>query len=79
MGVTDVTGNDPYNMEEVAMPLEDYINDPIAMEIIHNGATFQVFIFMVYFPMPWALVHHLLVFCIEAPFCQYIAEYNFDM
>jgi hypothetical protein len=24
------------------MPLHQYINDPVAHEIIHNGATFQV-------------------------------------
>lgn len=24
------------------MPLHEYINDPIARDIIHNGATFQV-------------------------------------
>lgn len=33
---------DSYNMEDFAMPLEQYINDPIATEIVHNGATFQV-------------------------------------
>ncbi|XP_051128360.1 protein-tyrosine sulfotransferase [Andrographis paniculata] len=34
--------NDPYDMEDVLMPLHDYINDPIARDIIHNGATFQI-------------------------------------
>lgn len=24
------------------MPLHEYINDPVAHDIIHNGATFQV-------------------------------------
>ncbi|OAY67344.1 Protein-tyrosine sulfotransferase [Ananas comosus] len=33
---------DPYNMEEMVMPLHDFINDPVAHEIVHNGATFQV-------------------------------------
>lgn len=37
-----VKGNDSYNMEEIVMPLHEYINDPIARDIIHNGATFQV-------------------------------------
>ncbi|KAE9461267.1 hypothetical protein C3L33_06860, partial [Rhododendron williamsianum] len=34
--------NDSYNMEDTVMPLHEYINDPIARDIIHNGATFQV-------------------------------------
>lgn len=34
---------DPYNMEEMVMPLHDFINDPVAHEIVHNGATFQVY------------------------------------
>ncbi|XP_072995698.1 protein-tyrosine sulfotransferase isoform X2 [Typha latifolia] len=33
---------DVYNMEHMVMPLHEFINDPIAHEIIHNGATFQV-------------------------------------
>ncbi|XP_031385401.1 protein-tyrosine sulfotransferase isoform X2 [Punica granatum] len=40
-GPIEVEGNDPYDMEEMVMPLHDYINDPIARDIIHNGATFQ--------------------------------------
>lgn len=34
--------SDPYNMEEIVMPLHEYIYDPIALDIVHNGATFQV-------------------------------------
>ncbi|XAR59745.1 Protein-tyrosine sulfotransferase [Bertholletia excelsa] len=34
--------NDSYNMEEIVMPLHAYINDPIARDIVHNGATFQI-------------------------------------
>ncbi|XVF68562.1 hypothetical protein PTKIN_Ptkin11bG0012700 [Pterospermum kingtungense] len=41
-GTNDVKSSDPYNMEDIAMPLLDYINDPIAHEIVHNGATFQI-------------------------------------
>lgn len=41
-GSGSVRGNDPYNMDEMVMPLHDYINDPIAQDIVHNGATFQV-------------------------------------
>ncbi|CAN6479362.1 unnamed protein product [Victoria cruziana] len=33
---------DPYNMDEIVMPLRAFINDPLAHEIIHNGVTFQV-------------------------------------
>ncbi|RVW38804.1 Protein-tyrosine sulfotransferase [Vitis vinifera] len=40
-GPNYVKGNDSYNMEEIVMPLHEYINDPIARDIIHNGATFQ--------------------------------------
>ncbi|KAK1291076.1 Protein-tyrosine sulfotransferase [Acorus calamus] len=32
---------DTYNMEDIVMPLRDFINDPMAHDIIHNGATFQ--------------------------------------
>ncbi|KAM7496778.1 hypothetical protein LguiA_021192 [Lonicera macranthoides] len=39
---TYTKSNDSYNMEEIVMPLHEYINDPIARDIIHNGATFQV-------------------------------------
>ncbi|KAL7617995.1 hypothetical protein Lser_V15G02491 [Lactuca serriola] len=35
-------GNDSYDMEEIVMPLHEYINHPVAMDIVHNGATFQV-------------------------------------
>lgn len=31
-----------YNMEDMVMPLHQFIDDPLAHEIIHNGATFQV-------------------------------------
>ncbi|XP_077227772.1 tyrosylprotein sulfotransferase [Tasmannia lanceolata] len=34
--------SDSYNMEDIVMPLHLFINDPVAHEIIHNGATFQV-------------------------------------
>ncbi|CAH9097490.1 unnamed protein product [Cuscuta epithymum] len=35
-------GNDPYDMEDIVMPLHKFINDPIAQDIVQNGATFQV-------------------------------------
>ncbi|XP_044506855.1 protein-tyrosine sulfotransferase-like isoform X2 [Mangifera indica] len=38
----DVSGNDPYYMEDFVMPLQDFINKPTAWDIVHNGATFQV-------------------------------------
>ncbi|OQU75868.1 protein-tyrosine sulfotransferase [Sorghum bicolor] len=31
-----------YDLEDMIMPLRQYINDPVAHEIIHNGATFQI-------------------------------------
>lgn len=33
---------DSYDMEDLAMPLQEYINHPVAVDIVHNGATFQV-------------------------------------
>ncbi|KAH1115371.1 hypothetical protein J1N35_008749 [Gossypium stocksii] len=41
-GTSDFTSGDPYNMEDIVMPLLNYINNPIAHEIVHNGATFQI-------------------------------------
>lgn len=47
----DARGNDSvpsskkinaYDVEDMVMPLHQYINDPVAHEIIHNGATFQI-------------------------------------
>ncbi|XP_062173072.1 protein-tyrosine sulfotransferase isoform X2 [Alnus glutinosa] len=38
----DVKSNDSYDMEDMVMPLHEYINNPIAHDILHNGATFQV-------------------------------------
>ncbi|GJW37057.1 protein-tyrosine sulfotransferase-like protein [Tanacetum coccineum] len=37
-----VYGNDSYDMEEIVMPLHEYLNHPVAMDLIQNGATFQV-------------------------------------
>lgn len=34
--------NDSYDMEDFAMPLQEYINHAVAWDIVHNGATFQV-------------------------------------
>uniref|UniRef100_A0A0D9WM55 Sulfotransferase n=1 Tax=Leersia perrieri TaxID=77586 RepID=A0A0D9WM55_9ORYZ len=31
-----------YDVEDMVMPLHQYIDDPVAHEIIHNGATFQI-------------------------------------
>nr|GMD25373.1 protein-tyrosine sulfotransferase [Ipomoea batatas] len=41
-GETIINGNDPYNMQDIVIPLHKYINEPIAQDLIHNGATFQV-------------------------------------
>lgn len=41
-GAAPTDSSDPYNMEDIVMPLRDYITHPIARDIIHNGATFQV-------------------------------------
>ncbi|KAL1817097.1 protein-tyrosine sulfotransferase-like isoform X1 [Daucus carota subsp. sativus] len=34
--------SDLYNAEDIVMPLIEYMRHPIALDIIHNGATFQV-------------------------------------
>ncbi|KAK9676710.1 hypothetical protein RND81_11G094500 [Saponaria officinalis] len=34
--------SDSYDLEDMAIPLHRFINDPIALDIVHNGATFQV-------------------------------------
>ncbi|MFS7966316.1 putative protein-tyrosine sulfotransferase [Helianthus anomalus] len=41
-GPPNTYGNDSYNMKEIVMPLHEFINHPVALDIIHNGATFQV-------------------------------------
>ncbi|KAI3738695.1 hypothetical protein L2E82_28792 [Cichorium intybus] len=41
-GPRNIYGNDSYDMEEIVMPLHEYINHNVAMDIVHNGATFQV-------------------------------------
>ncbi|XP_060169531.1 protein-tyrosine sulfotransferase [Lycium barbarum] len=41
-GHSDVTSINPYDMEEMVMPLHEYIKNPIARDILHNGATYQV-------------------------------------
>ncbi|XP_040995218.1 protein-tyrosine sulfotransferase-like isoform X1 [Juglans microcarpa x Juglans regia] len=41
-GSDDMQSNGSYDMEEIVMPLHEYINSPIALDIVHNGATFQV-------------------------------------
>ncbi|XXG62026.1 hypothetical protein AAC387_Pa05g0481 [Persea americana] len=38
--IKDVSNS--YNMKDMVIPLHEFINDPMAHEIIHNGATFQV-------------------------------------
>lgn len=39
-GLTIVESNDSYDMEYFAMPLQEYINDPVVVDVVHNGATF---------------------------------------
>lgn len=41
-GAAPTDSSDPYNMEDIVMPLRDYITHPVARDIIHNGATFQI-------------------------------------
>ncbi|KAL0460709.1 UNVERIFIED_CONTAM: Protein-tyrosine sulfotransferase [Sesamum latifolium] len=41
-GQSHLEANNPYDMEDILMPLHEYINDSIARDIIHNGATFQI-------------------------------------
>lgn len=41
-GLNIIEKNDSYDMEDFAMPLHKFINHPVAGDIVHNGATFQV-------------------------------------
>ncbi|KAL2485681.1 Protein-tyrosine sulfotransferase [Abeliophyllum distichum] len=34
--------NNSYDMQDILMPLHEYINEPIVQDIVHNGATFQI-------------------------------------
>lgn len=55
-GLRDLKGNDSYNMEEVVMPLQQFLNEPLTWDIVHNGATFQV-LFLVVLPLScWLLL-----------------------
>ncbi|XP_029127184.1 protein-tyrosine sulfotransferase [Cajanus cajan] len=41
-GQNIIESSDSYDMEDFAMPLQEYINHPVALDVVHNGATFQV-------------------------------------
>ncbi|XP_010488273.1 PREDICTED: protein-tyrosine sulfotransferase isoform X1 [Camelina sativa] len=41
-GVVIIEDDNPYDMEEMLMPLRKYLDAPTAHDIIHNGATFQI-------------------------------------
>ncbi|GER33533.1 tyrosylprotein sulfotransferase [Striga asiatica] len=41
-GETPLVTNNSYDMVDMVMPLHKYIKDPIARDIVHNGATFQI-------------------------------------
>ncbi|KAI9115788.1 hypothetical protein K1719_013457 [Acacia pycnantha] len=41
-GLPTTKSNESYDLEEFAMPLHEFINYPVAEDIVHNGATFQV-------------------------------------
>lgn len=41
-GQVRLVNNDPYDMEDIVMPLHEYINHPVTRDIVHNGATFQI-------------------------------------
>ncbi|KAL1201930.1 Protein-tyrosine sulfotransferase [Cardamine amara subsp. amara] len=41
-GVVIIEDDNPYDMEEMLMPLHKYLDAPTAHDIIHNGATFQI-------------------------------------
>ncbi|CAF2260907.1 BnaAnng15430D [Brassica napus] len=41
-GMVIIEDDNPYDMEEMLMPLHTYLDTPTAHDIIHNGATFQI-------------------------------------
>ncbi|KAL2239434.1 UNVERIFIED_CONTAM: Protein-tyrosine sulfotransferase, partial [Sesamum indicum] len=40
-GQLHLVANSSYDVEDILMPLREYIHHPIALDIVHNGATFQ--------------------------------------
>ena len=66
-GIDHVKSKDPYNMKEIVMPLHEYINYPIARDLVHNGATFQVFVFLNHtacctYLFPYVYIQYTLLF-----------------
>ncbi|XP_011089284.1 protein-tyrosine sulfotransferase isoform X2 [Sesamum indicum] len=41
-GQLHLVANSSYDVEDILMPLREYIHHPIALDIVHNGATFQI-------------------------------------
>lgn len=41
-GSSEAKRDSPYDMEDILMPLHEFIDEPIVHDIVHNGATFQV-------------------------------------
>ncbi|XP_022969657.1 protein-tyrosine sulfotransferase-like [Cucurbita maxima] len=41
-GSSEAKRDSPYDMEDILMPLHEFIDEPIVHDIVHNGATFQI-------------------------------------
>ncbi|KAL0534053.1 hypothetical protein IC582_028330 [Cucumis melo] len=41
-GSSEAKSDSPYDMEDMLMPLKEFVDDPIVQDIVHNGATFQI-------------------------------------
>lgn len=41
-GSSEARSDSPYDMEDILMPLHEFIDDPVVHDIVHNGATFQI-------------------------------------
>ncbi|XP_038893834.1 protein-tyrosine sulfotransferase isoform X2 [Benincasa hispida] len=41
-GSSEAKRGSPYDMEDILMPLKEFVDDPIVHDIVHNGATFQI-------------------------------------
>ncbi|KGN64850.2 hypothetical protein Csa_022790 [Cucumis sativus] len=41
-GSSEAKSDSPYDMEDMLMPLKEFVDDPIVHDLVHNGATFQI-------------------------------------
>ncbi|CAL1366777.1 unnamed protein product [Linum trigynum] len=79
-GSDRIESNNPYSMQEIVMPLLQYINDPIARDIVHNGATFQMagITNNSYFPEAHEVRHCVLKYKVLGDYVLQVAKKRLD-